>query len=149
AVVLGGAGTAGAYQAGVLRAMTEAGVKIDVLAAHGSGILNALACAIDGGPRVWDQAGPWTSPRLSHAYRWRLGLRLAGWGIVGAGVVLASPLVVLAIATTLYLLSLLAGLVHAPGVSAWFIDVYHRSLALLFTPPIIPSIVPGALVLAM
>ena len=37
-VVLCGAGTAGAYQAGVLRALAEAGVKIDVLAAHGAGV---------------------------------------------------------------------------------------------------------------
>ena len=47
AVVLCGAGTAGAYQAGALRALAEAGVKIDLLAAHGSGVAAALAAAID------------------------------------------------------------------------------------------------------
>ncbi len=61
-VILCGAGTAGAYQAGVVRALIEAGVKIDVLAAHGAGVITALAAAIDGGARFWDPAGPWTSP---------------------------------------------------------------------------------------
>jgi predicted acylesterase/phospholipase RssA len=42
-VVLCGAGTAGAYQAGVLRAMTEAGLKIDVLSGHGPGVMTALS----------------------------------------------------------------------------------------------------------
>jgi hypothetical protein len=148
-VVLCGAGTAGAYQAGVLRAMTEAGLKIDVLAGHGPGVMTALAGAIDGGARLWDPSGPWTSPRIGHAYRWRLALRLAGWGLVAAGVVLLSPLLVLALAAVMYAASLVAGLVHAPGTSAWLIDLYGRAVAVLFQPPIIPSIVPGALVLVM
>ena len=46
AVLLCGAGTAGAYQAGVLRALTEAGVKIDLLAGHGAGVMSALCSAI-------------------------------------------------------------------------------------------------------
>ena len=59
-VVLCGTGTAGAYQAGVLRALAEAGVKIDVVAAHGAGVMTALCAAIDGGAKLWDPAGPWT-----------------------------------------------------------------------------------------
>ena len=41
-VILCGTGTAGAYHAGVLKALTEAGIKIDVLAAHGAGVMTAL-----------------------------------------------------------------------------------------------------------
>ena len=41
ALVLTGAGTAGAYQAGVIRALSEAGTKIDLIGAHGPGIANA------------------------------------------------------------------------------------------------------------
>lgn len=149
AVVLCGTGTAGAYQAGVLRAMSEAGIKIDVLAAHGPGVMTALAGAIDGGARLWDAGGPWTSPKLRRAYRWRLALRLSGWGLVAAGAVLLSPLLVLVLAAVMYAASLVAGLVHAPAASAWLIDVYGRAVAVLFQPPIIPAIVPGALVLVM
>ena len=52
AIVLCGAGTAGAYQAGALRALTEAGIKVDLLAAHGAGVVTALCGAIDGGARL-------------------------------------------------------------------------------------------------
>src|SRR5436189_33235 len=38
ALVLSGIGTAGAYHAGVLRALHEAGVKIDVVAGRGIGV---------------------------------------------------------------------------------------------------------------
>ena len=41
AVVLCGSGTAGAYHAGALKALTEAGIKIDVIAAHGAGVMTA------------------------------------------------------------------------------------------------------------
>ena len=47
-VLLCGSGTAGAYQAGALRAILEAGIKIDVIAAHGAGVLTALAAFLFG-----------------------------------------------------------------------------------------------------
>jgi len=42
ALVLTGAGTAGAYHAGVLRALGEAGVRIDLVAGHGIGAVGAF-----------------------------------------------------------------------------------------------------------
>jgi len=47
AVVMGGTGTSGAYHAGALRALHESGVKIDVLAACGIGITDAVARCLD------------------------------------------------------------------------------------------------------
>src|SRR5690242_8631440 len=90
-VVLCGSGTAGAYHAGVVRALTEAGIKIDVVAAHGAGTLTALAAAIDSGSKVWDPSGPWTSPKLARAYRWRAALRFAALGLILASALLLSP----------------------------------------------------------
>ena len=85
-VVLSGVGTAGAYQAGALRALSEAGIKVDVVAAHGAGVLTALAAAVDGGARLWDPAtGPWTDRRLRRAYRWRTALRLGMAGLAALG----------------------------------------------------------------
>ena len=43
ALVLAGTGTAGAYHAGVLRALDEAGVKIDVAAGCGIGAIGGEA----------------------------------------------------------------------------------------------------------
>jgi hypothetical protein len=144
-----GAGTAGAYHAGVLRALTEAGVKIDLVAAHGAGVVTALCAAIDGGARLWDPNGPWTSPALSRAYRWQPALRLAGAGFAIAGLVLVSPLVVLVLAAAVYALSLLTGLVSLTTISAWLGAWYARAIGLLFQPPIVPTIVPRALVLTV
>ena len=63
ALVLTGTGTAGAYHAGVLRALHEAGVKIDVVGGRGVGVVGALFAAVDGGPRLWDDNGFWRAPR--------------------------------------------------------------------------------------
>ena len=56
ALVLTGTGTGGAYHAGVLRALHEAGVKLDLVAARGIGVVGALFAAIDGVQRLWDLA---------------------------------------------------------------------------------------------
>ncbi len=149
AVVLCGAGTAGAYQAGVLRAFAEAGIKIDLAAGHGVGVVSALASAVDGGAKLWNPGGPWSSPRLRQAYRWRPALRLAGVGLLTALACLLAPLIVLVIAALIYALSILAALVNLPGVAASLVDAYQASLALLFHPPILPTVVPRAVVLAL
>ena len=57
ALVLSGSGTAGAYQAGVLRALHEAGIKIDLVAGRGAGVIGAMFSAMDGGSRLWDDNG--------------------------------------------------------------------------------------------
>ena len=59
ALVLVGAGTAGAYHAGVLRAFHEAGVKVDVVAGRGMGVVSAAYDAIDGASRLWEPGGLW------------------------------------------------------------------------------------------
>src|ERR1051326_1076873 len=72
ALVLSGIGTAGAYHAGVLRALHEAGVKIDVVAGRGIGVVSALFAAIDGAQRLWDDNGFWRSEPVASLYGWRI-----------------------------------------------------------------------------
>ena len=64
ALVLTGIGTAGAYHSGVLRALHEAGVKLDVVAGRGIGVVGALFAAIDGAQRLWDEKGFWRTADL-------------------------------------------------------------------------------------
>jgi hypothetical protein len=149
ALMLCGAGTAGVYQAGVLRALTEAGVKVDLLAAHGAGVAIALGAAIDGGTRLWEPGGPWTSPRLAQAYRWRAALRVAALGLAVAGCALLSPLLVLAFAAATYVVSLFVALVDLPRAAASLVELYHESIVILFNPPVFPTMVPRAVVLAL
>src|SRR5204862_1397779 len=70
ALVLSGTGTAGAYHAGVLRALHEAGVKLDVVAGRGIGAMGALFAAVDGAQRLWGEKGFWRSAAVSNFYAW-------------------------------------------------------------------------------
>lgn len=149
ALVLCGTGTAGAYQAGVLRALEEAGIKVDVVAAHGAGAIGALSGAVDSGGQLWSDAGPWTTARASHAYRWRRALRVAAWSLGGALAVLLSPLLVIVAATLVYGLGMLASLADLPSIAAQLLGGYTRMLGVLFDPPILPTIVPRLVVLAL
>jgi hypothetical protein len=148
-LLLCGAGTAGAYHAGVIRALTEAGVKIDLVAAHGAGVLTALCAAVDGGAGLADPGGPWTRAALRRAYRWRPALRLAGAGLVLVLLLLVSPGVILVLAGAAYAASLLAALVNLPGASEWLVQAYGRALEVLFSPPIVPAMVPRGMVLGL
>jgi hypothetical protein len=148
-VLLCGTGTAGAYHAGALRAIVEAGIKVDVIGAHGAGVATALAAAVDGGARVWDPAGPWADPRLRQAYRWRPALRVAFAGLIAAGVLLLSPLLILLVAAAVYAAGMLAALVSLTGPSQALVGVYQRLTEWLFSPPILPTIVPRLVVLAV
>lgn len=79
ALVLCGTGAHGAYHAGVLRALQEAGVKIDVMAGQGIGAAAAALAAIDGAARLWDADGLWRRPEVARLYGWKSPLRAAAW----------------------------------------------------------------------
>lgn len=149
ALVLCGAGTAGVYHAGVLRALAEAGIKVDLVAAHGAGSLGALAGAVDSGAPLWAESGPWSSPRLSLAYRWRRALRVAAISLGVACGLLLSPLLVLLGATLVYGLGTLAALANFPEIASRLIDGYTQVVGILFDPPILPTVVPRLVVLAL
>ena len=106
ALVLTGSGTAGAYHAGVLRALQEAGGKIDVVAGQGMGAVSAMFAAIDGGSRLWDKNGIWMSGVAGQFYRWRKIFSLTGWILLAAVVALVSPLMLLALTAFVYPASL-------------------------------------------
>jgi hypothetical protein len=95
ALVLCGTGAHGAYHAGVLRALQEAGVKVDVVAGQGVGAAGAVLAAIDGGSRLWEANGIWRSQQSRRFYRfelfkWRRQMRrVTGafwWRVLGAPV---------------------------------------------------------------
>ena len=96
ALVLCGTGAHGAYHAGALRAVQEAGVKIDVMAGQGVGAVAASLGAIDGGSRLWEADGLWKSTRARTLYGWKLSLRVAVWSLLVVAVVLVAPLLFLA-----------------------------------------------------
>lgn len=94
-----GTGAHGAYHAGVLRALQEAGVKIDVVAGQGVGAGAAALAAIDGAARLWDTGGLWRNPRVGTLYHWKWTARVAGWLALLAIVALVLPLLYSAFAS--------------------------------------------------
>jgi hypothetical protein len=149
ALVLTGSGTAGAYQAGVLRALHEAGVRIDLVAGRGIGAVGAMFAAVDGGARLWDAGGIWKRPSIAGAYGWRPSLKATGWALVAAGVLLAVPLVLFAAGVLVALVGVVLWLVGLTGAQAAMTSWYARSLDALFAPTALPTILPRLIVLSL
>ena len=146
--MLTGTGTAGAYHAGVLRALHEAGVKIDVVAGRGIGAIGALFAAVDGGPRLWESQGLWRSAGATRLYRWRATLRAATWTLGVAFALLLLPLAVLVGAMGVYPVAFLLQVV---GVDAGerVASGYARLVAVIFEPGALPTLLPRALVVLL
>ena len=77
ALVFTGSGSTGAYHAGVLRALDESGVKIDLVVGSGIGAVSAAYAAVGGGPRLYGEGGFWEGVRWASFYRLRPTVRLA------------------------------------------------------------------------
>jgi hypothetical protein len=149
AVVLTGSGTAGAYHAGVLRALHEAGVKIDLVAGRGAGAIGAFFAAVDGGARLWEPSGLWKSRSAARFYAWRAPLRVAGWALVAAAVVFAIPLALAAAAVVVGVLGLLMTLVGLDGPGLAMRSAFSNWVDTLFAPASLPTIIPRLILLAV
>jgi hypothetical protein len=149
AVVLTGTGTAGAYHAGVLRALHEAGVRIDLLAGRGIGSIGALFAAIDGGPRLWEKDGVWKRPTAGSAYAWRRPLRIAGGALIAAAGLLALPLALFGLGVLVALVGALLALVSLDRASIAVTAAYARWLDWRFAPTAIPTVIPRLVVLCL
>ena len=77
AVVFTGTGTTGAYHAGVLRALDESGVKIDLVVGSGTGAITAAFAAVSGGAGLYGKGGLWDGASWRAFYRLRPALRAA------------------------------------------------------------------------
>jgi hypothetical protein len=142
AIVLTGSGTAGAYHAGVLRALHEAGVKIDLVAARGAGAIGVIFAAVDGGARLWEANGLWRASSAAAFYRWRLPLRVAGWSLAAATIIFAVPLALLALAVLVGVAGLLLTLVGLDSAGTTLRTTFRGWLDALFAPDALPTSIP-------
>jgi len=148
AVVLTGTGTGGAYHAGVLRAFHEAGVKIDVVAGRGVGVIGALFAAIDGTQRLWDEKGLWRAPAVTSFYRWHPVLVTCALAVVLAVAVVALPIAAMAIALVVYPIDFvlkMIGIGGAPGLVGWYLQLAQSA----FAPEGFPTWLPRIVVLVL
>jgi hypothetical protein len=149
ALVLTGSGTAGAYHAGVLRALHEAGVKVDLVAGRGIGAASAMFAAVDGSARLWEAQGIWKSAAAARFYGWRMPLRAAGWAAVAAGAILAIPLALLALAVLVAIAGMLLTFVGLQSAGAAATAGYARWIEALFAPSALPTVIPRLVVFAL
>ncbi|HXD73123.1 MAG TPA: patatin-like phospholipase family protein [Vicinamibacterales bacterium] len=148
AVVFSGAGTAGAYHAGVLRALTEAGVKIDLVAGRGMGALAAVFAAIDGGQKLWGENAFWDSDAVSRLYGWRASLKLAVWALAASLALVVVPLAAVALGAIVFPFDFVIRMVGLGGASG-LVGAYMRLADRLFAPAALPTWLPRLIVIVL
>ncbi len=140
ALVLTGTGTAGAYHAGVLRALHEAGVKIDLVGGRGMGAVSALFAAVDGGTRLWEEDGFWTARRVAHLYPWHPLLRLMATAMAIGLAIIAIPLLAMAAGLVVFPVDFALKMMGATG--SGLAAAYLQFAETAFAPTALPTWLP-------
>jgi hypothetical protein len=142
AVVFAGTGAHGAYHAGVLRALEEAGVKIDLVAGHGAGAAIAALAAIGGQSRLWDASGVWRAPKAREWYGWKTPVRWAGWLVVALLAALVAPVLLVVVSgIVVYPIGFLLETAGS-GYGTSLLAAYAEWLQTAFAGPRLPTFVP-------
>jgi hypothetical protein len=148
ALVLTGTGAHGAYHAGVLRALQEAGVKIDIVAGHGVGAAGAVLAAIDGAARLWGAKGVWRSRAVRRLYGWRRHLRVAAWIGLALVTILLAPVVVLIAGLIVSLLGFLSEMLQIDRGRS-LVSGYAAWMQVAFAGENLPTMVPRLAAIAL
>jgi hypothetical protein len=114
ALVFSGSGTAGAYHAGVVRALDECGVKIDLVVGSGVGTIAAALSAVSAGGRLHEPGGFWTGAGFGSLFRLRPAAATAVALLAAAFGVFLLPIALALLAGLLFPLLLIADLI-VPG----------------------------------
>ena len=125
--------------------MHEAGVKIDVVAGRGVGALGALFAAVDGAQRLWDERGFWRGPGARRMYVWLPALRFAVLCLAAAVLVIAIPLLSVAVGLVVFPLDFALKLFGAAGIADWYVSFAQGALA----PAMLPTWLPRLAVLVL
>jgi hypothetical protein len=141
ALVLTGTGADGAYHAGVLRALSETGIKIDLVCGRGIGAASAMFAAVDGASRLFDAKGLWRAPGVARLYTWRWSVRVLFTLVAMVAGVLLSPIVFLTLGFVVYLLGLLLGMAGLE-LGAMLLRQYADLLVAAFAPTALPTWLP-------
>ncbi|PYQ23609.1 MAG: hypothetical protein DMF81_08335 [Acidobacteria bacterium] len=141
ALVLTGSGASGAYHAGVLRALDESGVKIDLVVGSGVGAVGAAFAAVAGGSRLYGPGGFWDGVGWDSLYRLQPALRIALLLLATAFGVFLFPVGLALLAGLLFPLVLIVDVV-APGVPSRLIEGLWAAPSVLRAPYLAALAVP-------
>ena len=148
ALVLTGTGTDGAYHAGVLRALHEAGVKLDIVAGRGVGVVGALFAAVDGAQRLWDEKGFWRLDGIERLYEWRIVPRVIAWALAISLAIVAVPIAAVAIGLIVFPIDFVLKMVGVSG-AAGLVAGYLGFAQAAFAPQALPTWLPRLVLLVM
>lgn len=141
ALLFTGTGADGAYHAGAMRALQEAGVKIDIVGGRGMGAIAAVLAAVDGAAQLWEPGGFWRSDTVPLLYRWRWPFRVLRWLAIGLVAVFAIPAAVILVGLLVYAIALVLGMAGLDA-GARFVQAFVETLALAFSPAALPTWIP-------
>jgi len=141
ALLFTGTGADGTYHAGAMRALQEAGVKIDIVGGRGIGAVAAVLGAVDGSSQLWDSGGFWHSPHVAQLYRWRWPFTVLRWLGIALLAVLAVPAAVILLGLVVYPIALLLGMAGLDA-GARFVESFLASLTAAFSPAALPTWIP-------
>lgn len=141
ALLFTGTGADGAYHAGVLRALQEAGVKIDLVGGRGVGAIAAVLAAVDGGSQLWESGGFWRGLNVPTLYQWRWPFMVLRWLGIALLAILAVPAFVLLLGLIVYPFALLLGMAGLDA-GAQFVDTFLAFLSRAFAPAALPTWIP-------
>jgi hypothetical protein len=147
-LVLTGTGTAGAYHAGVLRALHEAGVKIDVVGGHGIGVIGAMFAASDGAERLWQEKGFWRAPAVRALYPWRAMLRVGAGALALSVAIIAIPIGTIALGLVIFPIDFVAKMLGS-GRASDLVGAYLQFTQAAFDPGALPTWLPRLVVLVL
>jgi hypothetical protein len=148
ALVLTGTGTAGAYHAGVLRALHEAGVKLDIVAGRGIGVIGALFASVDGAQRLWDEKGFWRADGIERLYQWRIVPRVIVWALAISLAIVAVPIAAVALGLVVFPIDFVLKMVGVSGASG-LVAAYLRVAQDAFAPGALPTWLPRLVLLVL
>ncbi len=148
ALVLTGTGADGAYHAGVLRALQEVGVKVDIIGARGVGVIGALFAAVDGAQRLWEEKGFWRGGATHVLYRWGRIPQLIAWALALSLAIVVVPLVAAACGLIVFPIDFLLKMVGAGGAPG-LLDAYLRVMQAAFAPEALPTWLPRLVLLVL
>lgn len=141
ALLLTGTGADGAYHAGAMRALQEAGVKIDIVGGRGIGAVGAVLAAVDGSAQLWEDGGFWRGAAVSDLYRWRWPFRVLQLLGVALIAVLAVPAAVIMLGLFVYPVALVLGMAGLQS-GARLVEFFLMFLNVAFSPSALPTWIP-------
>jgi predicted acylesterase/phospholipase RssA len=148
ALVMTGSGTAGAYHAGVVRALHEAGVKIDIVAGRGMGAISALFVAVDGAPRLWEDKGFWRVGAVKSLYGWRTAPRIVALAIGLSFAIVAVPVAAVALGLVVFPIDFVLKMVGI-GAASGLVGAYVRAAQAAFASTALPTWLPRLVLLVL